>query len=118
MPEQKLDLDFGTDGVVRSIYDDRLNEFAKDIGEMSRVCRLSNVEWEDGKDERGWTIRAAHDTELALRWTKPLEERRKDRISAYRILKEGELVYFSHREEAIQVEKEHYDQLMPPKETE
>lgn len=125
MNEKELNLDVGTDGVIRSIYSDDLNKLAEETGgTIVRVCRLSNVEWEelmvgpDGKPEKGWTIRAAHDPELALRWTMPFEERCLYRISAYHIAKEGELVYFSHREEAIEVEKAHYAQLMPPKEKE
>lgn len=113
MPEQKLDLDFGTDGVVRSIYDDKLNEFAKDIGELVKICRLSNVEWEETVvGRRGWSIRAAHDPKLAVRqnqWDEFVYECSR--------AEEHPISLFESREEALVFEKKYYDELMPPKET-
>lgn len=110
MPEKTLDLDVGPDGVIRSIYDDKLNDFAKDIGgELAMVCRLSNVEWEEINSDKGWTVRAAHNSELALRVhgsNVVVSEDPKDRI-----------VVFRSRETALNAEKILASQLMPPKET-
>ena len=107
MQEKKLELEVGPDGVIRTIYDDSLNKFAEDIGgEISTVCRLSNVEWEEIDGHKGWTVRAAHDRELALRYN-PYPE-----VGAGR---EGRLIVFESRENALKWEHVFAPDLLPPR---
>lgn len=112
MNEKELNLDVGPDGVIRSIYSDDLNKVAEGVGEVVRVCRLSNVEWEDhGEGLRGWVVRAAHDTELAIRDVGSAEP-------VFVVSRDPQLrlAIFTSREVAVAVEVSHYEELMPPKE--
>lgn len=95
------------DGVIESVYDDSLKEFATDIGgEISNVCRASNVEWEDSVDGKGWTVRASHDPSLALR-IKPDEL-----IMTWHASRDGKIVYFDSRSFAIEEELRFFWQLL------
>jgi signal recognition particle GTPase len=64
--KETFDLRITDDGSIEGIYQDGL---ASVLGaEEAQVCRASNVEWEDvGENCRGWTVRAAHDNNLAIR---------------------------------------------------
>lgn len=113
MEKNEVEMVFGTDGKVRSIYKDELQPLFHDLGKV-KVDRASNVEWEqspDGKDH-GWTVRAAHDRELAIRCI--LAEGHFKRI----VSKQGELLYFNSREAALETELEHFWELLPPQKKE
>jgi hypothetical protein len=112
--EKELNLDFGTDGVIRSIYDDKLVKFSEDVGDMAQVCRLSHVEWEELGGKKGWTVRAAHDTELAIRTLGPPSSR--GPFVGVSRRQEYPVHVFETREEALKYEVRDSDQLMPPKE--
>jgi hypothetical protein len=103
-----VEFEFSPTGTVRSIYKDELQPVFKELGKQ-KVQRASNVEWEESPDGRdnGWTVRAAHDPELAVRAVL------KD--SAYRrvVSKNGELLYFTTREHALEAEVEHFWELLP-----
>lgn len=45
------------DGTIEGVYEDGLAE-ALDA-EEKRVCRASNVEWEEIDGKKGWTVRSA-----------------------------------------------------------
>lgn len=105
----------GPGGVIDTIYQDGLEEFAKDIGaDLTTVCRASNVEWEEERVgpwvRKGWSVRAAHDNELALRENGILgvPEPSRDR--------ERPVHFFGTREEALKLEVQFFWQLLPPKE--
>lgn len=109
MNEKELNLDVGPDGVIKSIYSDKLNDLAEKIGgDLVQVCRLSHVEWEEVGNEKGWTVRSAHDPELAIRWI--LQRSTVSTNPAFPI------AVFSSRQDALFAEKAHVDELMPPKE--
>jgi hypothetical protein len=66
--KDEVELEIGPDGVIRTIYQDGIEDFAKDIGaDVTSVCRLTNVEWEEKDGERGWSVRAAHNPSFAIR---------------------------------------------------
>ncbi len=126
--EKKISLDFGTDGVIRTIYSDELPELAEKIGgEISTVCRASNVEWEKVEvpaSERnpqlaGWSVRAAHDPQLALR-VKTVKNittmTEKDVVTCSRD-ESLPIMLFSTREGAIREEVENFFNLLPPRNT-
>lgn len=118
MTETQMTLEVGESGTIRSIYKDELRSTFESIGEM-HVSRASNVEWEENRDdfsgrliEAGWTVRAAHDERLALRWV-GLPGRQH-----IGVLGVGSLVYFQGREEALREEVKHFWKLLPPNTTE
>jgi hypothetical protein len=99
-----IELQFTPDGKVRSIYkDENLPIFSK-LGTV-QVSRASNVEWEDG----GWTVRAAHDPELAIRGTPTNDGKFKLGVS-----KTGLILHFETRESALKTEVEFFWALLPP----
>lgn len=117
MPEKKFDLDVGPDGVIRSIYKDELNKFAADVGgELAQVCRLSHVEWEEIDGKKGWTIRAAHDPDLAIRDNDWTHDQLTEQYVCARTESGLKISVFPSRDEALTVEQNHYEELMPPKE--
>jgi superoxide dismutase len=61
-----IELQFTPDGKVRSIYKDERQSLFREFGDL-KVKRASNVEWEKTFHGSGWTVRAAHDPELAIR---------------------------------------------------
>lgn len=100
------------DGTIRGIYSDALQEVTEAMGaEVRKVCRASNVEWEENECRRGWTVRAAHNPNLAARLSDSdlVEFIVSDDIRR-------PLAYFPFREEAIRWEVRHFFQLLPPKE--
>jgi len=109
--KDEFELEIGPGGVIRTIYQDGIEDFAKEIGaDITRVCRLSNVEWEyestTGRAKGGWTVRAAHDPRYALRLSI------KDGIV---VSTEGTLCVFDTRDDALRAEADHIWLLLPPK---
>lgn len=95
------------DGTVGGVYQDGLAE-ALDAEEV-RVCRASNVEWEEIDGRAGWTVRAARDSEIALRTTD---------WCRWAPSREGTIVTFKTREEALAEEvKFFWDLLGKPTKT-
>lgn len=113
MEKDEVEIVFGTDGKVRSIYKDSLQPLFHELGKV-KVNRASNVEWEQTQDgkEHGWTVRAAHDRELAIRCI--LTDGHYQRV----VSKQGELLYFNSREAALETELEHFWELLPPQKRE
>lgn len=102
-PPTPVEIEFTTKGEARAVYKDELRDVMEELGPV-RVARASLVEWEDVDGRSGWTVRAAHDPELALRvvdWCR-WEPRR-----------EGSLVTFQTREEALREELKFFWQLLP-----
>lgn len=128
--KKKLSLDFGTDGTVRTIYSDDVSQFAEKIGgEISTVCRASNVEWETQEvttnarfpaPNKGWAVRSAHDPKLALRIKShfnPFGMLGGDRYNDEIVCSTDEslvVALFSSREKAIEWEVKFFFQLLPP----
>lgn len=106
--KDKVELKISSDGTIETIYQDGIEDFAKDVGgEIAQVCRLSNVEWEEIDGRKGWSVRAAHDTEIALRaqdWCR------------WEPSKTGTIILFPTRDEALAEEAKFVWGLMPPKE--
>ena len=104
----------GTDGVIRTIYSDDLNDFTKKLnGEISTVCRASQVEWEQVGEQKGWTVRAQHNPRMALR-----EKITEDKWVAEIVCSDDSTInpfVFSSREDALKMEVEFFFQLLPPK---
>lgn len=109
--KSEMKFKIGPGGLIETIYDDGLEELAKDMGaDLSQVCRASSVEWEDaGQEKKGWTVRAAYDSELAARLLI-------DCAAKVVPSRTGELIYFTTRAAALEWEVEHFWQLLPPKE--
>lgn len=91
-----MDIRIEEDGTLTSIYEDGVEAFVADIGGSMSVSRLSHVEWEAG----GWTVRAAHDTSLAIR-------------EDGSVSREGPLAVFRQREAALAAEKQNVWRLLP-----
>jgi hypothetical protein len=67
--KDEFELEILPDGTIRTMYQDGIEDFAKEIGaEVSSVCRLTQVEWEEGVTEKGWTVRSEHDPRFCIRW--------------------------------------------------
>lgn len=124
--EKIVSLDVGSDGVIRTIYKDELNDFAKRIGgEISTVCRASNVEWErleKPASERnpqltGWSVRAAHDPQLAIRVQTIPHHQTKTAKDVAVCSRDTSLpiMLFSTREGAIEAEIHNFFKLLPPR---
>ncbi len=107
MTKKKVELEVGPTGTMRAYYDDSVAGALKKLGSMS-VKRASNVEYEKGKEEEGWTVRAAHDPELAIRVI--LEGACFKRV----VSKTGDLLFFNTREDALDAELTHFWELLPP----
>jgi hypothetical protein len=53
-----FDIIINKDGSIDAVYQDGL---ADALGaEETRICRVSNVEWEENDGKKGWTVRSAH----------------------------------------------------------
>lgn len=91
----KLRLD--TDGKISAIYEDGIQEFLNKLG-TTTIRRASNVEWEEAAG--GWTVRAAHDNELAIR------------IDG-QVSRAGPIAVWASRAEALKAEVEHFWELVP-----
>lgn len=121
--EKKVTFEVDDDGTIRTIYSDDLSAFAEKIGgEISTVCRASNVEWEVIEkpinarfpQTKGWSVRAVHDPELALRirsspamgsYTDTLVCSREPYLA---------IALFDSRENAIKEEVKFFFELLPP----
>lgn len=120
-------LEVAEDGTIRTIYKDELIDFAEKIGgDMTTVCRASNVEWEKVEkplnarfpDIKGWSVRAAHDPELALRVESSVNGGIGDRYVDTLVCSRNPnlaIMLFSTREIALQAEVKFFHQLLPPK---
>lgn len=93
-------------GTIRSIYKDGQSQELKDLLEAKMtVGRASHVEWED-LPKPGWTVRACHDPELAIRFTGKL-------APLVLVSRQGEIICFDTREAALKYEVEHFWDLLP-----
>lgn len=122
-------LDIGSDGVIRTIYKDELKEIAEDMkGEISTVCRASNVEWEVVEKPlnarfpatKGWSVRSAHNPTLALRWESSLNAGIGDRYTDNLVCSDNEhlaIALFESRDNAIKWEIHFFADLLPPRES-
>jgi hypothetical protein len=106
---------FSPDGKARCIYkDEHLNVYDA-LGDL-KVQRASNVEWEKigglGLCDlaEGWSVRSAHDPELAIRIV--LENGQYRKV----VSKEGEICLFLTRGAALENEIEQFWALLPPEE--
>jgi len=114
MPEvEQMELEFGTDGVIRTVYRDGIEKFAEDIGaEVRTVCRAAHVEWETINGESGWTIRAAHDPSLHIRDVGSSEPV----LICTRDTSHGRVCLCVERKTAMEIEQSFFFKLLPPKE--
>ena len=93
-----MDLRIEKDGTVIGIYQDGIEDLADALGTMS-VARLSNVEHEG----LGWTVRAAHDSSIAIR----------EDGSVGSVSEDGKIAYFKRRDDALAAEKQKVWELLP-----
>lgn len=87
------------DGTSMAIYSDERIDMFKEVGDVS-IKKVSDVEWENG----GWSVRSTHDPELAIR----LNSQNQQVVS-----REGSLVIFPKRAEALDKEVELFWELIP-----
>lgn len=94
-----MEFELDEDGNVRSIYTDEAAQFLERSGAtVKKIERASHVEWE----ANGWTVRAAKNTDLAIR-----------EVDGELVVSEsGPLKYFKQRDEAIQAEIKHVWELI------
>ncbi len=98
------------DGTICTVYQEGIEEFARDLGAdgLKRSCRASNVEWEEVSGQgKGWTVRAAHDSELAIRLEGDVKV----------VSRTGPIVVYTTREAALEDEIKQFWKLLPPKES-
>lgn len=98
--EVMMSLRFDANGDVEMIYKDDAVPFMEQLGTIETVTRASHVEWEDG----GWTVRAAHDTELAVRY---------DDDGNLVASREGTIAVFAKRADALREEVNAIWNLVP-----
>lgn len=102
-----IQLQISEDGSIRSLYQDGIIPALEELaGAAPSVSRASDVEFENG----GWSVRAHHDTELAIRLV--VRDGKYVRVVA----KEGELAIFPNREDALEAERSLFWELLPEKE--
>ncbi len=100
-----IDLKILPDGRLLGPYDEAVMGVAEEMGaEILSIKRASNVEWEEIEGQRGWVVRACHDAELAIR---------KKPTGMYHAAKEGKLVFFKSRSEALDAEMDYFWDLVP-----
>lgn len=104
--KDRFELRITQDGSIEGIYQDGLAQLL-DANEV-RVCRASNVEWEESPDgiEKGWTVRSAKDPELAIRWRNVGLE------LDQHVVHSGILVFFNNREDALKQEVKFFWDLL------
>jgi hypothetical protein len=84
------------DGKITGVYHAGIEKLAEAMGgEVRQVCRLSNVEWEETREGKGWTVRDARDPERALRGT----------CDDPKISLTGPLCFFADRDLALAAER-------------
>lgn len=100
--KNEFDLKITPDGTIETIYQDGLEDLAKEMGgEVAQVCRASNVEWEEIGTRKGWSVRSAKRPDFALR-------RLYDAIEPGLV---GNIVLFETREEALTEELKFFWEL-------
>lgn len=121
-------LEIGPDGRIKTIYQEGIEEFAQELGaEVSNVCRLSNVEWEEVPEAlnarfpstKGWSVRSAKDQSVALRYQSSLNAGIGDRYVDTVVCNNNPhlaLALFHTREEALTYEEKFLRELMYPTE--
>jgi hypothetical protein len=104
---EKFELVIDAEGRARSIYKDETKSVVDALG-AAKVARASNVEWEELHGDKGWTVRSAHDPELAIRLV--------ILRGAYRqvVSREGLVAVFLTREAALESEVRFFWDLLPP----
>jgi hypothetical protein len=103
--KNEFELKIASDGTIETIYQDGLEEFTKEMGgEVAQVCRASNVEFEIIGRRKGWSVRAAHDPELAIRLNPEL--------LGWGPSRRGNILLFETREEALKEEVRFFWQLL------
>jgi len=92
-------------GEIRMMYDDLRSKQVADLlgASIVEVQRASHVEWEKVGEESGWTVRAAHDPELAIR----------RHANGQVLALKGPLAVFPTREAALASERLHFWDLIP-----
>lgn len=104
-----IELQFTPDGKVRSIYKDERQSLLKEFGDL-KVKRASNVEWEKTYNGEGWTVRAAHAPELAIRLVyNPILANYDRHVSI-----DGLIAVYPTREAALEDELNFFWALLPP----
>lgn len=106
--DAEIELEVTPTGRIRTIYKDGRQELLQSLASHWRIKRASNVEWEEGREYTGWTVRSAHDQTLAIRAI--IKDGRFSRV----VSREGELLYFVSREAALEAELDHFWKLLPP----
>jgi hypothetical protein len=107
---EKIELEFGPDGIIRTIYkDDSIEELSQIPGmRVLQVDRASKIEWENhGVGLVGWVVRAAHNPNLAIR-SLPNDP-------GLTVSIDGRLAFFQKREDALREEQRFFWQLLPPR---
>lgn len=109
-----VELEIGPTGTIRTIYKDEKLPLLNDLGEVT-VKRASNVEWEQIGEERGWTVRAAHNPQLAIRIV--IHGGRFAQVVSDADDRNAPVAVFTSREAALESEERFFWKLLPPKET-
>jgi hypothetical protein len=105
-----FEVEIAPDGTVQMMYQDGVEQFARDIGgEVATSCRASNVEWEESDGKKGWTVRSAYDRNLAVRYIET------DGIREMVCNRVGELVFFKTRHQALEREVKFFWELLAPR---
>ena len=113
-----IELEITPTGRIRTIYTDEKMAFLQAMAPHWQIKRASNVEWEQVGEEKGWTVRAAHNPKLAIRIV--IHAGRFAQVVTDADDRNAPPAVFVTREAALEAEKRFFWELLPkePKEVE
>ena len=102
---EKAEFEILPSGEVRMMYhDESSRQVAELLGaKIVDVPRASHVEWEKEGGSAGWSVRAAHDPELAIR----------AHGTGWALATKGPIKLFDTREAALEAERACFWDLLP-----
>lgn len=103
--KNRFEVTVDEDGTITMIYQPGVEQHAKDLGgRVVKSERISHVEWEH--QHGGWTVRSAHDPEIAIRHC-GCHLCKDDGVVRYIVGKEdqGPIAVFAERQQALEEEE-------------
>ena len=98
----EIDLEVSEDGTLRGMYSEQLVTMIQAMGgKIVNIGRASVVEWD--KNRKGWTVCSAKDLSLCMRVG----------VNGQAALsRDGEVIVFDRREDALKLERQFFWQLL------
>lgn len=99
---EEIELEVREDGTLRAMYSEELVTVIQGMGgRIVNVDRASIVEWD--KDLKGWTVSSARDPDLKMR---------NGPHNQILLSRDGSVIVFERREDAIRLERQFFWQLL------